>query len=136
LRGECAPREYLIGMVEPPGSHDFKLMVLTDDWKYIFMANGDREQLFNLKQDPNEVANCVASASKIRNELHALGVQACKVPGAIDALDGEKLRAFPFRERPRKRIYQFDRSRGVVGFPDRPADALKDFNRTTLKRVN
>jgi arylsulfatase len=136
LRGECAPREYLIGMVEPPGSHDFKLMVLTDEWKYIFMANGGREQLFNLRQDPNEVSNCVGSDSKISNDLHALGVQACQAPGAIDALDGQKLRAFPFRKRPRTRIYQFDRSRGVVGFPDRPEDALKGFDRATLKRVN
>jgi len=135
VRGEFAPREYLIGMVEPPGSHDFKLMVLTNEWKYIFMANGGREQLFNLRQDPNEVSNCVGSDSKIRNDLHALGVQVCQVPGAIDALDGDKLRAFPFRERPRTRIYQFDRSRGVVGFPDRPEDALKGFDRTTLKRV-
>ena len=85
LRGECAPRDYLIGMVEPPGSHDFKLMVVTDEWKYIFMANGGREQLFNLRRDPNELSSCVASDSKIRNELHALGVQACQVPGAMDA---------------------------------------------------
>ena len=136
LRGECAPREYLIGMVEPPGSHDFKLMVLTDEWKYIFMANGGREQLFKLKQDPDELLNCVASFSKIRNELNALGVQACKMPGGIDALDGDTLRAFPFRERPRTRIYQFDRSRGVVGFPNRPEDALKGFDPATLERVH
>ena len=136
LRGECAPREYLIGMVEPPGSHDFKLMVVTDEWKYIFMANGGREQLFNLRRDPNELSSCVASDSKIRNELHALGVQACQAPGAMDALDGDELRTFPFRERPRTRIYQFDRSRGVVGFPEQPKDALKGFDRATLKRVN
>ena len=136
LRGECASREYLIGMVEPPGSHDFKLMVMTDEWKYIFMANGGREQLFNLRRDLNEVSNCVASASKVRNELHALGVQACRVPGAVDALDGDKLRTFPFRERPRTRIYQFDHSRGVVAFPDHPRDALKGFDPATLKRVN
>ncbi len=136
LRGECAPREYLIGMIDSPGSHDFKLMVVTDEWKYIFMANGGREQLFNLRQDPNELSNRVASDSQIRNELHALGVQACRAPGGADALDGDKLRAFPFRERPRTRIYQFDRSRGVVGFPDQPQDALKGFDRATLKRVN
>ena len=135
LRGECAPRDYLIGMVEPPGSHDFKLMVVTDEWKYIFMANGGREQLFNLRRDPNELSSCVASDSNIRNELHALGVQACQVPGAKDVLEGDKLRAFPFRERPRRRIYQFDRSRGVVGFPDQPHDALKGFDRANLKRV-
>ncbi len=136
LRGECARRQYLVGMVEPPGSHDFKLMVVTDEWKYIFMANGGREQLFNLRQDPNELSNSVASDSKIRDDLHALGVQACQAPGAIDALDGKKLRAFPFRERPRTRIYQFDRSRGVVGFPDRPEDALKSFDPVTSKRAN
>jgi choline-sulfatase len=135
LRGECPPREYLIGMVEPPGSHDFKLMVVTDEWKYIFMANGGREQLFNVKQDPNELSNCVTSASKIRNDLRALSVQACQAPGAADALDGNKLRAFPFRERPRTRIYQFDRSRGVAGFPDHPQDALRGFDPATLKRV-
>ena len=128
LRGQCAPRDYLIGMVEPPGSHDFKLMVVTDEWKYIFMANGGREQLFNLRRDPKELSNCVASDSKIRNELHALGVQACQVPGAMDALDSDELRTFPFRERPRMRIYQFDLSHGVVGFPDQPQNALKGFD--------
>ena len=135
LRGECAPREYLIGMVEPPASHDFKVMVIADQWKYIFMANGGREQLFNLRQDPNELSNCVSSRSRIRNDLYALAVQACRVPGAMDALDGDKLRVFPFRERTRARIYQFDRSRGVVGFPDKPEEALQGFDPAALKRL-
>jgi hypothetical protein len=51
----------------------------------------------------------------------------------LGALDGNKLRAFPFRQRPPTRIYQFDRSRGVVGFPDEPQDALKGFDRATLR---
>jgi len=135
LRGECSPRQYFIGMVELPGSHDFKLMVVTDEWKYIFMANGGREQLFNLRQDPNEVSNRIGSAPGIRDDLHALGAKACGVPGAIDALDGDKLRVFPFRERARMRIYQFDRSHGVLGFPNKPEDALQGFDRATLKRV-
>jgi choline-sulfatase len=135
LRGECAPREYLVGMVEVPGSQDFKVMVVTDEWKYIFMANGGREQLFNRKRGPNELMNCIRSSATIRNDLYALAVKACGTPGAMDALDGDKLRAFPFRKRPRKRIYQFDRSRGVVGFPENPADALHGFDRATLKRV-
>ena len=135
LRGECAPRQHLIGMVEVPGSHDFKIMVLTDEWKYIFMANGGREQLFNRKNDPNELSNCVSSSSAIRSDLYALAVKACRVPGATDALDGDKLRTFPFRQRPPTRIYQFDRSRGVVGFPDKPQDALKTFDRATLRSL-
>jgi choline-sulfatase len=122
-------------MVEIPGSQDFKVMVLTKEWKYIFMANGGREQLFNRRRDPNELSNCVSSSSAIRNDLYALAVQACRVPGAKDALDGDKLRAFPFRERPRTRIYQFDRSRGVLGFPGKPEDALHGFDPTILKRL-
>jgi choline-sulfatase len=99
------------------------------------MANGGREQLFNLKRDPNELSNCVNTSSAIRDTLYPLAVKACGVPGAADALDDDKLRVFPFRERARTRIYQFDRSRGVVGFPDKPHDALKDFDPATLKRV-
>jgi arylsulfatase len=135
LRGEVAPREYLVGLIEIPGSQNFKIMVVTDEWKYIFMANGGREQLFNLKRDPNELSNCVGSSPRVRDDLYALAVQACKAPVATDALDGDKLRAFPFRERPRTRIYQFDRSRGVVGFPQQPQDALKEFDPVTLKRL-
>jgi arylsulfatase len=120
-------------MLEVPGSHDSKIMVLTDEWKYIFMANGGREQLFNRKNDPNELSNCVSSSAEIRSELYALAVAACRVPGASDALDDDKLRAFPFRQRPPMRICQFDRSRGVVGFPDKPQDALKAFDRATLR---
>jgi arylsulfatase A-like enzyme len=135
LRGECAPRDYLVGMVEVPGSQDFKVMVVTNEWKYIFMANGGREQLFNLGDDPNELLNCVSSSSRIRNELYALAVKACRVPGASDALDGNKLRAFPFRERERTRIYQFDRSRGVVSFPDKPEETLKGFDPATMRRI-
>jgi len=135
LRGECPPRDYLVGMVEVPGSQDFKVMVVTHEWKYIFMANGGREQLFNLGDDPDELLNCVSSSSGIRDELYALAAKACRVPGATDALDGNKLRAFPFRERERTRIYQFDRSRGVVSFPDKPEEALKGFDPATMRRI-
>jgi choline-sulfatase len=135
LRGELGPRQHLVGMVEVPGSHDFKIMVLTEEWKYIFMANGGREQLFNRKNDPNELSNCVGSSSAIRGDLYALAVKACRVPGATDALEGNELRAFPFRQRSPVRIYQFDRSRGVLEFPDKPQDALKTFDRVTLRSL-
>jgi len=45
-------------MAELPGSEFFKVMVVKDEWKYIFMANGGREQLFNLQADPDEI--CIA----------------------------------------------------------------------------
>jgi choline-sulfatase len=124
LRGECAPRAFLTGMAEIPGSAFFKVMILSGEWKYIFMANGGREQLFNLKMDPDELHNCITEHSDVRDELYQLAVASCNCPGAADALTGGDLRTFAFRERPRERIYQFDKSRGVVGFPERPAEVV------------
>jgi arylsulfatase len=129
LRGESAPRAYLIGMAEPPGSDLFKVMVVKDEWKYIFMANGGREQLFNLAQDPNELTNRVLDAPEARERLYRLAVAGCQVPGAQEALEGDKLLVFSYRERARQRIYQFDRSRGVTGFPPRPHEVFQSKDR-------
>jgi hypothetical protein len=98
-------------------------------WKYIFMANGRREQLFNLKQDPRELSNRADDTPEIRKNLYALAVARCGVRGAQDALEGDELRSFSYRERPRQRIYQFDRSKGVKGFPEEPKDVLTEANR-------
>ena len=124
LRGESPQRSFLTGMAELPGSEFFKVMVVIDEWKYIFMANGRREQLFNLKTDPDELSNRAAEAPDVRRKLYAFAVARCGVQGASDALDGKDLRSFSYRERGRERIYQFDRSRGVAGFPANPGDAL------------
>jgi hypothetical protein len=42
-------------------------------------------------------------------------------------MDGSDFRVLPFKARPLRRIYQFDRSRGVTGFPKRPEDVLKNW---------
>ena len=34
-----------------------KLMLRWDDWKYCYFANGGRQQLFNLRDDPHELAD-------------------------------------------------------------------------------
>jgi len=47
------------------------------------------------------------------------------VPGANDALDGDKLAHSPSGNGRPMRIYQFDRSHGVHGFPEKPEAALK-----------
>lgn len=127
LRDECAPRQYLVGMAERPGSEFFKVMVVRPPWKYIFMANGGREQLFNLELDPNELLNCVAENKTTRDALYGLALKNCAAPGARDALDGDQFRSFPYRARPKQRIYQFDQTRGVIGFPDKPEDVLRHF---------
>ena len=49
------------------------------------------------------LTNCRTTSARrpsVRSDLYALAVKACRVPGALDALDGNKLRAFPFRQRP------------------------------------
>jgi choline-sulfatase len=143
LAGTARPREYLTSMYGEPGTPLFKIMIRQGPWKYIFLANGGREQLFNLAEDSQELHNQLAAPTTLQirllpedqppseapvdvaRRLRRLAVQRCTVPGAAAALLGNDLRAFPYRERPRGRIYQFDRSRGVAGFPARPEDALK-----------
>ena len=125
LAGDIAPRESVIGMYGVPGTSQFKVMVRQEDWKYIYIANGEREQLFNLVEDPNELTNRASAESKQLDELRASALAACESPESRDALDTNGLRSFPFEERKRGRIYQFDRSRGITGFPERPEDVVK-----------
>ena len=143
LAGAAQPREFLTSMYGEPGTPLFKIMIRQGDWKYIFLANGGREQLFDVAEDPQELDNRLTAPAclqirllpedqpqpeapvAVARRLRRLAVQRCRVPGAAAALQDNDLRAFPYRERPRGRIYQFDRSRGVIGFPARPADVLK-----------
>lgn len=119
------PRERLFSYHGEPGTRHFKLMVREGDWKYIFLANGGREQLFQLVRDPHELRqranDCPNIARKMRR---AACEELAKSASGRAALRGDDLRAFDFRKRKRKRIYQFDRSRGVTGFPVHPKDAL------------
>src|ERR1043166_6874422 len=71
LRGNSPPRPYLVGMAELPGSEFFKVMVVKDEWKYIFMANGGRDQLFNLRAGPAEICNRAAKEPDVRANLNA-----------------------------------------------------------------
>ncbi len=124
LRGDAAPRSEVIGMFGSPGTPDFKVMVRTAGWKYIYLANGDREQLFDLDRDPAEHVNLASEHRDKCSELHKLGAEACRVPGSAAAIDGGRIRAFEFQQFKRHRDYQFDRSMGVTGFPEKPADVL------------
>jgi choline-sulfatase len=122
--GTPQERQDFFGYYGHPGTPRFKVMVRTGDWKYIFMANGGREQLFNLHDDPNELANLAESRGEIKQQLYSKAVAACQKPELNPALDGEALRKFPFEARPLRRIYQFDSSRGIRNFPDKPEDVL------------
>ena len=125
VAGTAPARPWVTGMYGEPGSSLFKIMVRDPDWKYIYFANGGRAQLFDMRQDRRELHNLAGSCPEVVRRLHAAAAAACDVPGAREALDADgDLRAFPLEARPLTRIHQFDQSRGVSGFPERPEDAL------------
>ena len=124
LDGRQNPRDHFLGMYETPGSPFFKLMVRAGEWKYIFMANGGREQLFNHGYALDERRNLAAERPDIVAHMHVLAEADLARPNAERALDGGRLKTFPFEPRPAQRIYQMDYSRGVTGFPPAPQDTV------------
>lgn len=127
LLGEAPPREDAVGMHGIPGTPLFKIMVRRGDWKYVFLANGGREQLFHLGDDPHEARNLVEEATDTAWAMRRRAIEACSVPNAERALDGGRLLGFPYSKRPRTRVKQFDRSRGVEDFPASPAEGLRQW---------
>jgi choline-sulfatase len=123
LGGKAQPRQTLMGYHSDPGSQFFKLMLRQGDWKYVFMANGGRQQLFNVREDPAELNNLAEARRDMLSSLRDQAAAACDRPELCASLDGNGLRSFSFHSRPRQRIYQFDRSRGAVGFGRRTVAA-------------
>jgi choline-sulfatase len=118
LRHTAPARDVVFGFYEVPGSQRFKAMARQGDWKYIFMANGNREQLFNVTEDPQELVQCVVSHPDIVRRLKEILVtEISRREGLKPALDPEGLlRTYTYQERPKRRIRQFDRSRGIQDF--------------------
>jgi arylsulfatase A-like enzyme len=124
LDGRVDPREHLFGYYGIPGTERFKIMVRSGRWKYIFLANGGREQLFDLKTDPSELINQLSEHPEVGVELRSAAIGALKALGGEAALDQKDLRSFPFKARPLRRITQFAEDLGVDGFPEHPGDVL------------
>ena len=115
LSGRVSPRETLFACYGAPGTPLFKAMIRKGDHKYIYLANGGREQLFCLKDDPNELSLLDDESAKA--ELRAILKAYCARDGLRAALDeGGRLLAFPYTPRPLFRIRQFDASSGVHDF--------------------
>ncbi|MCK6471035.1 MAG: sulfatase-like hydrolase/transferase [Planctomycetes bacterium] len=128
LENRTAPRETLFGFYGPPGDRRFKIMVRQGEWKYIYFANGGMEQLFNVAQDPHELTLRNDDAPDVVKRLRAKAVERLSKPDGAGTLDGGDLLALPHGPvRERKRVLQFDGSRRVLGFPERPQDVLKDW---------
>jgi choline-sulfatase len=120
FRGEAPAREAVFGVFGTPGTRQFKCMVRRGAWKYIWLANGGRELLFDMANDPGE-SRCCAAAEPAR--LAALRAEAVTRLAAREltrpALDGGNLKALAFEPFPRTRIKQF--ARGVTDFGQGPS---------------
>jgi len=115
LTGAAAPRRRVFGMFGTPGTRQFKVMVREGTWKYLWLANGGRELLFDLKRDPRETRSHDAAQPKVLARLRAAAVTRLQAEAATrPALVGKDLLALPFAPFPRERILQF--ARGVTDF--------------------
>ncbi len=110
-------REYLYALYGRPNTRQFKIMVRHSNWKYIYMANGGREQLFCLDKDPQEMTNLIESESEIAKKLRLKAIEKCiNEPDIACMVANGEMKAFPFESRPLGRLHQFAFSRGVTDF--------------------
>ncbi len=129
LAGEAPAREVVFGWYEIPGTPQFKVMAREADWKYIYLANGARELLFHVTEDPNELRNLAGSdapsARSALRRLRAAARDACRTENVNRALTAKgHLRRFPFKARGEWRINQMARDLGVTAFPEHPREVL------------
>lgn len=116
LDGVVPPRDFLFACYGRPGTPLFKFMVRRGDYKYIFMSNGGRRQLFNLKNDPNELENLAETETETLRELHGIALGYARRPGLYPAFEAEDFKIFPYVERPMERINQMAFDLGVTDF--------------------
>lgn len=110
-------REYLYGIYQIPGECGFKLMIRHKEWKYIFLSNGGREQLFDLDTDPNELNNLAYKELEIIDGFRKKAVEKMDQHAPLkDALCGDKMRSFEYTKWERVRIHQFEVSKGVTDY--------------------
>ena len=124
VAGHSPPRQWLFGLYGRPDTRMFKIMAMHERWKYIFIANGGREQLFDLSTDPNEQVNLVETKPDVASRMRTAATERLARPNADRALAGEGLRSLPFEELPLRRIYQLE---AMDKFPDHPSDRLQQF---------
>ncbi|WP_061962756.1 sulfatase family protein [Demequina aurantiaca] len=119
--GSAAPRDALLGFHGTPGTERFKAMVRRGPKKLIWMANGGKTLLFDVESDPYELQP-IRDREDIVADLTEILADELRREGVSAAFSGDALLAFPYTERELLRFPQFDRARGVEGFPTAPAD--------------
>ena len=98
-------------------------MAADAEWKYAYMPNGAREQLFHLPSDPDELVNraddeeAVSAKSRLRGAL----TQFFRDEGYAAALDGDELISLPDTPIHMGRNRQYARWQNIVGPHERSA---------------
>jgi arylsulfatase len=122
LGGKKPARENLLGMFGTPGTAQFKCMVREGDWKYIWLANGGRELLFNLKRNPDESCSYTDQEPDIVSRLRQEAIRVLlQRPLTQPAVVQNALLGFPFQQFSRNRIKQF--ARGITDFGQGPTSS-------------
>ncbi|SFL33585.1 choline-sulfatase [Halogranum rubrum] len=120
IRGDAEPRERLFGYHRTPRlPPNFTAMVREEDWKYVFMRNGGREQLFDLSTDPNELDECSDAFPEKTAALRAALVEKLTAEGQTEFVENGRLRRAPYQ--------QIDMGRLVrKPYPEAPEDVLAE----------
>ena len=116
LDGGAPPREFLFACYGEPGTPQFKFMVRKGPYKYIYLPNGGRRQLFDLGGDPGELRELADSLPGVVSELHSQAYGYANRPGLYGAMKDGDFKAFPYTGRKSGRINQMANDLGVRGF--------------------
>jgi choline-sulfatase len=130
IDGRAKPREYLLGYIGHLGANGYKLMVRGGRWKYIFLATGGHELLFDVQNDPQELHNLAAEEPEVLARFREQAVAMCDNPDYRPTLRNGKLKSYEagsFKHFGGMRIIQMEPSIGVEGFPEHPRDALEAY---------
>jgi len=110
-------RDFLFSFYGRPKTRRFKVMVRYKQWKYIYMANGAREQLFDLEHDRLELQNLATTRRETAELLRRKVLEQCmNAPDLQCMVQDGALVSYPFEARDLTRLHQFDFSRGVSHF--------------------
>ncbi len=110
-------RDVVFGVYGRPGTARFKIMARAGDYKYIYFANGGKEQLFNLKKDPNELKNVVKTEADVAGRMRKIAIDKCLCEsGLAGAATESGMVAFDYEQRTLLRLHQFDFSKNVTDY--------------------
>lgn len=115
--GQDDGREWVFGYYGEPGTHTFKIMVRSRRYKYIYFANGSKEQLFDMWNDRDEINNLGECLQGVLQQHRKIAEEKCRrEQGLTPGVDANGLLGLPYRRRKKVRIHQFDESKGIHDF--------------------